>query len=193
LVSVDPSKNALRAAARARRAEADKAVPKTIGEVFARIFFDAVPVSSAASVAAYVRTQSEADPKCILSELRRRGHVIALPSVEATRKQPLVFRIFDSESLVMGAYGIPMPPRSAKPVEPDVIIVPLVAFDRAGHRLGYGAGYYDRTIAALRARKAIVTVGLAYAVQEVDSIPSEAHDQRLDWIVTEKEAIQVRR
>jgi 5-formyltetrahydrofolate cyclo-ligase len=139
-----------------------------------------------------VRIQSEADPKEILVELKKRGHVVALPFVDGG-KQPLIFREFDADrSLVAGPYGTLMPPSTARSVVPDILIVPLLAFDRAGHRLGYGAGYYDRTLAGLRAQRAILAVGLAYAAQEVDSVLPEAHDQTLDWVVTEREAIRIR-
>jgi 5-formyltetrahydrofolate cyclo-ligase len=185
-------KAGLRQAARARREAAHRAAPAATPIQFAKLFFAAVPVPPGATVAAYMRTEAEADPAPIVDELRRRGHVIAMPSVEG--KGALVFRLFDDETrFVAGSYGIPMPSKSARSLDPDLLIVPLIAFDRSGHRLGYGAGYYDRTLEKLKKIKPILTVGLAYAVQEVDSIPHEAHDQPLDWIVTEKEAIKARR
>ena len=85
--------------------------------------------------------------------------------------------------------GIPEPLESAAAIEPDLLFVPLACFDRRGHRIGYGAGYYDRSLARLRANKGIHAVGVAYGVCEVDAVPYEAHDQRLDAIVTEQETI----
>ena len=194
IVAGPPNKDRLRDSARARRAEADRVAPQKTARTFEEKFSASVLVDPGVIVAGYVKTQSEADPSLILETLRARGHVIALPVVEVGKREPLTFRTFDpNKKLVSGPFGIPVPALSEAAVEPDLIIVPLVAFDRAGHRLGYGAGYYDRTIEALRKTKAVLTVGLAYAVQEVDRVPAEDHDQRLDWIVTEKEAIRVRR
>ena len=88
-----------------------------------------------------------------------------------------------------GRMRIPEPPPEAEIVEPDVLFVPLAAFDRRGHRIGYGAGFYDRTLAALRAKKPIVAIGVAYAAQEVLFVPNDDHDEPLDMIVTEKDTI----
>jgi 5-formyltetrahydrofolate cyclo-ligase len=185
-------KSEVRQAVRAKRDVAYRNAPTGTGDVFAKQFLGSVPVLRQAVVSGYLRTQSEADPGPILEALRRQGHEILLPTVEAKRE--LVFRHFVADSeLVDGPLGIRMPPRSARQIDPDLLIVPLIAFDRTGHRLGYGAGYFDRALERLRKVKKIVAVGLAYAVQEVDRIPHEAHDQKLDWIVTEKEAIEVGR
>ena len=88
--------------------------------------------------------------------------------------------------------GIPEPLDSAPAVEPDLLFVPLACFDRRGHRIGYGAGYYDRSLAQLRAAKSIHAVGVAYGVCEVAAVPYEAHDQSLDVVVTEHETIFIR-
>ena len=92
--------------------------------------------------------------------------------------------------MAAGAFGIPAPPPEAAEVVPEVLLVPLLAFDRAGHRVGWGAGFYDRTLETLRAARAIIAIGVAFAVQEVDFVPHGPHDQPLDWIVTEAEAIR---
>ena len=91
-----------------------------------------------------------------------------------------------------GQWGIREPTAEAAEVEPDILLVPLLAFDRAGHRIGYGAGYYDLTIARLRARKALVAVGVAFAIQEVAAIPATPRDARLDLVLTEREMIDLR-
>lgn len=185
-------KDKLRKEARTRRVIADMAAPRAVAKVFARRFLNAIPIRPDAVIAGYVRTQFEADPKVILRELQRRGHDVALPAVESGPDVPLMFRVSGlSQTLIKGAYGIPAPPKTARAVMPDIVIVPIVAFDRRGYRIGYGAGYYDRALESLRARKPIIAVGLAYAAQCVDTIPREAHDQPLDWIVTEKEAIRI--
>ena len=88
-----------------------------------------------------------------------------------------------------GTWGIREPLAAAAVVEPDVVIVPLLAFDRRGHRIGYGAGYYDLTLAALRERKTIVAIGIAFAIQEIKAVPDKPGDARIDFVMTEQETI----
>ena len=96
------------------------------------------------------------------------------------------------DALVKGVWNIRVPPPEAPEVEPDVLLAPLLAFDRNGNRLGYGAGYYDMTIAALRAKKRVVAVGIAFAAQEFDVVPTTPRDVRLDLVLTERETIDIR-
>ena len=91
--------------------------------------------------------------------------------------------------MVPGKMEIPEPPAEAEIVVPDLLFVPLAAFDRRGHRIGYGAGFYDRTLAALRTEREVATIGLAYAAQEVLFVPNDDHDEPLDMVVTEKDVI----
>ena len=86
--------------------------------------------------------------------------------------------------LERGAFDVPVPLTDKPALDPDIVLVPLLAFDRSGYRLGYGAGFYDRTLAGLRARRAVIAVGLAFGEQEVDALPHDARDERLDWVVT---------
>lgn len=110
----------------------------------------------------------------------------ALPVVTG-RSQPLVFRQWArGDALVGGDYNIPRPADSALLVQPDILIVPLAAFDATGRRMGYGGGFYDRTIAGLRNLKSVTTIGFAFAAQEVAQVPIDEFDQRLDAVVTEK-------
>jgi 5-formyltetrahydrofolate cyclo-ligase len=97
------------------------------------------------------------------------------------------------DTLVRGQWGIREPRPDAVEVAPDILLVPLACFDRAGHRIGYGAGYYDMTITALRAKKNVMAVGLAFAAQEIDKVPATPRDARLDVVLTEREAIDFRR
>jgi 5-formyltetrahydrofolate cyclo-ligase len=92
--------------------------------------------------------------------------------------------------LVLGRWDIQVPPAEAPEVLPDVLLVPLLAFDREGFRLGYGGGFYDRTLEKLRALKEVTAIGIAYAGQEMDTVPRDEFDQRLDWIMTEKETFK---
>lgn len=118
------------------------------------------------------------------------GWVTALPVVVA-KNTPLVFRQWKpGDALVLGRWDIQIPSEAAPEVLPDVLLVPLLAFDREGFRLGYGGGFYDRTLEKLRAQKNVTAIGIAYAGQEVDEVPRDAYDQRLDWIMTEKETFK---
>ncbi len=95
-------------------------------------------------------------------------------------------------ALKSGQWGIREPTADAAEVAPDILIVPLACFDRAGHRIGYGAGYYDMTIRSLRGKKTIVAIGLAFAAQEIPKVPATERDERLDLVLTEKEIIDFR-
>jgi 5-formyltetrahydrofolate cyclo-ligase len=120
------------------------------------------------------------------------GAQLALPAV-AGRGKPLTMRAFTfGETLVAGVWGIREPAPDAPAVAPDILIVPLLAFDRSGQRIGYGAGYYDMTIAALRARKTIIACGVAFAAQEISGVPTTPRDVRLDLVLTEREVIDCR-
>src|SRR5690606_6499006 len=140
----------------------------------------------------------EVDSRPLLHHFHEQGHVCAVAAVVA-RGRPLVFRRWrPGQTFVAGSLGEPAPPPDAPEVKPELLLVPLLAFDRRGYRLGYGGGYFDRTIAMLRAAPdmagvgGVLAVGLAYAAQEVPALPTEGHDQRLDWIVTETEIIRPR-
>jgi 5-formyltetrahydrofolate cyclo-ligase len=128
----------------------------------------------------------------LMRRLADAGAQLALPAV-AGRGKPLTMRAFAfGEPLVAGVWGIREPGPDAREVFPDIVIVPLLAFDRAGRRLGYGAGYYDMTIAGLRARKPVVAVGIAFAAQEIPRVPTTARDAALDLVLTEHEVIDCR-
>jgi 5-formyltetrahydrofolate cyclo-ligase len=183
------SKALLRAEAAARR----RAVSEAGAAAFARRIRDVgsslVAEKAAATVAAYWPVKDEASPVLLLETLAAREIATALPVVVA-RGEPLLFRRWrPGETLVKVGFGLEEPQADAPEVVPDLLFVPLLAFDRSGHRLGYGAGFYDRTLAKLRDARGAVTVGIAYAAQELPEIPAEPHDQRLDYILTERELI----
>lgn len=158
----------------------------------ARNFFAAIAPDPAAIVALYYPIHHELDTEPLAAELTTRQMQIALPVVER-KNAPLIFRAYaPGDRLIAGAYGAMTPAGDAPLVRPDIVVAPLVAFTRDGGRLGYGGGYYDRTLAALREDGAVLAVGYAFAAQEVDALPLEPLDQRLDWIVTEREAIRAR-
>jgi 5-formyltetrahydrofolate cyclo-ligase len=174
-------RDALPAAARAQAAEA----------IAARGF--PVAVAPGAIVAGFMPMKSELNPLPLMRKLAAVGARLALPVV-AGKGQPLIMRAWDfGAPLAAGVWGIREPPPNAPAVAPDILIVPLLAFDRAGQRIGYGAGYYDMTIAALRARKEVLAIGLAFAEQEIAAVPATASDAPLDLVLTEREVIDFRR
>jgi 5-formyltetrahydrofolate cyclo-ligase len=185
----DPAahKTALRARAALTRARAHSVNPvagATLSAVFPR---DLLPRAKAV-VAGYWPFRTEIDPRPVMQRLARLGARLALPVTPAKGADAaLSFRLWTpGEPLAPGAFGVPEPGEACETVEPDLLLVPLLAFDRSGRRLGYGAGHYDRTLAALRAARPVRAVGLAFAAQEVDRVPTDAHDQHLDGVVTER-------
>lgn len=153
-------------------------------------FLARIAVQPGAVVAVYHPIKDELDTGPLAAALRERGARLALPVGDA-RNAPLVFRLHDGVApLVPGRHGELTPPPQAPLVRPDIVVTPLLAFTRRGDRLGYGGGYYDRTLASLRAAGSVVAVGYAYGAQEVDALASGPLDQRLDWIVTERGAIE---
>jgi 5-formyltetrahydrofolate cyclo-ligase len=143
-------------------------------------------------VAGYSPINSEFDPFPLMRALADRGATLALPVIIA-REQALIFRVWEpDEGLVRGPFGIFQPSSDADEVDPDIVLVPLAAFDRAGHRIGYGRGYYDRTLENLRAVKKITVIGIAFAVQEIETVPRLPHDEQLDCVLTERELIDLR-
>ena len=143
------------------------------------------------AVSAFHTLRDEPDTLQLLSALAAEGFATALPVVVG-RESPLTFRLWrPGDPTRLGAMSIAEPLEAAPAVDPDLLFVPLACFDRRGHRIGYGAGYYDRTLAGLRAIKPIHAVGVAYGVCEVAAVPYEAHDQSLDAIVTDQETILI--
>lgn len=133
--------------------------------------------------------RSEINTRPLIDMLSQQGRKISLPIMHKI-KHPLVFRQFEpGDDLVKGPYGLSEPSEDKALVEPDIIFAPLAAFDRRGYRLGYGGGIYDATFTKLRNKKKIIAIGLAYALQEIDQVPIEPHDQRLDYLITEREII----
>jgi 5-formyltetrahydrofolate cyclo-ligase len=151
-----------------------------------------VPVPAGTVVSAYSPIRSEINPIPLLRRFGEAGAQLALPAIIA-RGKPLCFRAWTfGEELARGQWGIREPKPDAPELHPDILIVPLAAFDARGYRIGYGAGYYDLTLIVLRAMKPITAVGLAYAMQQIDAVPALPHDARLDLVLTEREVIDFR-
>ena len=144
------------------------------------------------TVSGYSPLKSEISPLPLMRRCADAGAALALPVVVG-RGKPLIMRAWSfGAPLGSGVWGIREPTADAPQVFPDILIVPLLAFDRTGHRIGYGAGYYDMTIAALRTRKPVVAIGIAFAAQEIDAVPATPRDARLDLVLTEREVIDFR-
>jgi len=188
---VEDSKAALRIEAQARRDALPAAARKAAAETIAVRKFP-LAVAPGTIVSGFMPLKSEINPLPLLQRLADAGAQLALPVV-AGRGKPLIMRAWQwGEPLAAGVWGIREPKPEAAEVEPDILLVPLLAFDRAGHRIGYGAGYYDLTIARLRARKPVTAVGIGFAAQEIAKIPATVRDARLDLVLTEREAIDLR-
>lgn len=175
--------------AKAVRKAAARARPDAARHAAAN-FMAAVPVPDGGVVALYCPLADELDPGALAIALDEAGAVLALPVV-VKRAAPLVFRRWRPDApLKQGAFRVMEPLESAETVRPDVVVTPLLAFTAYGARLGYGGGYYDRTLAELRAQGSVRAAGFAYAAQEVKRLPSDGRDQPLDWIVTERAAFE---
>ena len=187
--TLDEQKRRLRAEAKTRRAAAAEAGEGAADKV-RRNLEAAVALPPEAVVSAYWPMDSELDPRPLMATLHAAGHPIALPVVLG-KGRPLAFRAWaPGDALEPAAFGTRIPGADKPELVPGVILAPLLAFDRKGYRLGYGGGFYDRTLARLRALGRMLAVGLAYADQEVPAVPHGPGDRRLDWIVTEAEAIR---
>jgi 5-formyltetrahydrofolate cyclo-ligase len=192
LTSIDSRKTQIRRDAVTRR-DALPAVERAAAAatIAARPLPVAVPPG--AIVSGFSPLKSEINPVALMRAFAAAGARLALPVV-AGRGKPLIMRAWNfGEPLASGVWGIREPPESAPEVFPDILIVPMLAFDRTGHRIGYGAGYYDMTIARLRGMKPVIALGVAYAAQEIAEIPTTPRDAALDLVLTEREMIDLRR
>lgn len=168
--------------------EADWMIAEVARAPLAKLFPD--PADKVAAL--YHGLGAEISPLILAEQMHAAGWTLALPAVEDADAARMVFRAWTpGEPLVHDAIGLRGPASGQPVLEPDLVIAPLLAFQRDGLRLGQGGGYYDRALETLRARKAVVVIGLAYSGQQIENLPSEPHDQRLDAILTEKEYIAV--
>jgi 5-formyltetrahydrofolate cyclo-ligase len=190
-MAASPSKAELRSRALAKR---DALTDKQRGAAAQALAKRGLPVAVTAGVivSGYSPIRNEIDPTPLMSKLAEQGARLALPCVNA-RGQSLTFRAWSpGERLMLGSLGILEPSPAAAELIPDIMLVPLAAFDRSGHRIGYGAGHYDYTFSYLRRAKAVIGIGLAFAAQEIESVPALAHDVALDYVLTEKKVLDFR-
>jgi 5-formyltetrahydrofolate cyclo-ligase len=159
-------------------------------ECSARLCYVIEALPTTCTVAGYCPIKGEIDIIAALQRLHSVQLPLALPVTEAGN---LLFRTWEpQDELLQGQYSISHSHPDRATVVPEVVIVPLVGFDRSGHRLGYGKGYYDRALSALRAQNPeLLTIGAAFCLQEIAAIPAELHDEPLDMVVTESEIIRV--
>jgi 5-formyltetrahydrofolate cyclo-ligase len=188
---IEPTKADLRAAALAKRDALPAADRQAAAETIAGRGLP-VEVAPGAIVSGFMPMKTEINPLPLLRKLADAGVQLALPAI-AGRGKPLIMRAWQfGGPLKAGQWGIREPMPDAAEVAPDILIVPLACFDRAGHRIGYGAGYYDMTINALRAKKKVVAIGIGFAAQEISRVPATERDARLDLVLTEREVIDFR-
>jgi 5-formyltetrahydrofolate cyclo-ligase len=186
--TVEVAKATMRREAKARR---DALPPEVRAQAASAIAERPFPraLSAGATVSGFMPLKSEISPLPLMRKLADAGTRLALPAVQG-RGRRLVMRAFGfGDALVSGVWGIREPGPDAPEVWPDVLLVPLLAFDRHGRRLGYGAGYYDLTLSALRSIKGVLAVGIAFAVQEFACVPTTPRDAGLDLVLTEREVI----
>ncbi len=188
---IQTEKEQLRREAIARRDALPPELRQAAAEAIAARPFP-LAITPGTIVSGFMPLKSEINPLPLMRKLAGQGARLALPVV-AEREKPLIMRewVF-GEPLAVGVWGIREPKPEAAEVDPDILLVPLLAFDRGGHRIGYGAGYYDLTIAQLRTRKAVIAVGVAFAAQEVAAVPATPRDARLDLVLTEGEVVDLR-
>ena len=137
-----------------------------------------------ATVSGYLPIRDELNPVPLMTALLAAGRSLALPVIE-TKWAPLTFRAWrPGDRLIAAEFGLKEPLPASPAVLPDILLVPLAAFDRAGFRIGYGGGYFDRTLALYRAERSVIAIGVAFDCQEVPPFTAEPHDQRLDYLIT---------
>jgi len=181
--TIEAAKATLRVTARAARAALDCGERAEAAEAAARHFFESIALEKSDVVAAYWRIRDELDCQPILIKLMDSNQTVVLPVVLGP-DEPLDLRVWEQgASLYEAGFGTLAPSDLAPRAEPDIVLMPLLAFDNRGTRLGYGGGYYDRTLASMKKRPKLI--GLAYSAQEFERLPRDAHDVPLDAVVTE--------
>ncbi len=191
IVPMERTKAELRSAALAAREKLSEKQRASAANALAKRGLP-IAITQGLIVSGYSPIRNEIDPAPLMQKLATQGARLALPTINA-RGKSLIFRSYTpGDRLTLGMLGIPEPSPAAAEVVPDLMLVPLAAFDAAGHRIGYGAGYYDYTFAQLRKHKAIIGVGLAFAAQEIETVPALSHDVPLDYVLTEKRVFDFR-
>jgi 5-formyltetrahydrofolate cyclo-ligase len=181
-------KRTLRSAMLAWRSGLDEAERRAAADGLLAALRRERPIATPSVVSGFWPIKEEIDIRPLMIELTNQGCQLALPVVQGKGK-PLLFRAWrPGDPLEQGVFGTLQPSAKREVIEPDALIVPLLACDEEGWRLGYGGGFYDRTLAGLRAKKTITAVGVGFNDQLVPEVPHGPSDQRLDWLLTDKRA-----
>jgi 5-formyltetrahydrofolate cyclo-ligase len=184
-------KDTARRLALGRRDGLDPAFRANASRVIAERVAD-LQIPAGARVAGFMAIRSEIDPSHLMAALLQRGHELSLPVVLADR-ETTIFRAWDGVSpLVKSSFGLSVPASTALEVDPQALLIPLAAFDRRGYRIGYGKGHYDRALTRLEAKAPVLKIGVAFSAQEIEEVPAEPHDRRLDFILTETDFFAVK-
>lgn len=195
LSSLEQEKQQLRDRCLLQRSSLSDEDVLSLGQQVAKRFIGRINIASNAVVAGYMPIGKELDVRPLMNTIFEKKHRIGLPVIQG-KEQALVFHEWLPDSdLALSSYFHVYEPctRMTERLDPNVVLVPLVAFDRTGARLGFGGGYYDRTLAHLRRLyDDFLAVGVAYAMQEVDSLPVGSYDEPLDYLVTEHEVLDFR-
>lgn len=195
-MSVDEEKLELRRIAKEGRSSWAETVPggaaERLKKNFLRIFESTISQHGIPKIiAGYWPIADEIDVRPLISQLHKAGSSVALPVVVGVDK-PLIFRIWEPGiSLDDGGFSTRHPSSEQAEVSPEILLVPMLAFDIQGQRLGWGGGFYDRTLSKLRAQRSVMTVGVAYQTQQVDFVPHTKTDEPLDWVVTDLGVLEI--
>ncbi len=177
-------KRAERTHALKRRAAAHARHGAAAGEALARHGLTFLTLPEPIVISGFAAIRDEIDPAQLMARLAGEGHRIALPVMQG-KGRPLKFRAWDpGDAMASAQWGIAEPLPDKPEVYPDVVLVPLLAFDADGYRLGYGGGFYDRSLQNLRAKKPVIAVGIGYDELRIDAVPHLDYDERLDWVLT---------
>ena len=168
---------------------------KSQDQLISGTFFNAIEhglkIGTDSIVSGYWPISGEIDIRNLMGQLVEKSVSVCLP-VTIRPGAPMIFRSWKiSDKLLPGQHGVQQPEMTKTKLEPDTVIVPLLAFDSLGNRLGYGGGYYDSTISFLRQKREILAIGVAFDCQEVGLVPTNERDERLDWVITEKRVIRI--
>lgn len=180
-------KNRLRVEMRNARRDTHRQNGLAFSEKIREHFVQAVPLMPQTNIAAYYPIGAEVNCQPLMETLTAMGHIGCIPAIEE-RDQPLIFRMYKPGDRIQRdpRFGLPTPLPFMPEVLPDIVILPVLGFGTKGQRLGYGTGFFDRTLEKLRAIKPVKAVGLAYSTQMIKNFPEEPHDQRMDIMITEE-------
>ena len=182
--NIELEKQKLRKRAKATRADAWQRHGAAAAKAICAYGLEFLSLKHTKTISGFRAFREEIDPEPLLIRLHGEGHALALPVIE-DKGLPLIFRAWQpGDPLNAGPWGIEQPLEQAKVTAPDIVLVPLLAFDQQGYRIGYGGGFYDRSLAKLRSSKQIISIGLAFDEQLIDAVPHLDYDERLDWMLT---------